>query len=57
MEDKLFGETIYMTNLPEVTVRDLAESDVYFGHKISRWNAKMAPYIYGVHQVNRIHMP
>ena len=45
-----------MTNLPKVTVRDLAESGVHFGHKISRWNAKMAPYIYGVHQENRIHI-
>ncbi|CCF78480.1 30S ribosomal protein S2 [Wolbachia endosymbiont of Onchocerca ochengi] len=45
-----------MVNLPEVTVRDLAGSGVHFGHKISRWNAKMAPYIYGVHQENRIHI-
>ncbi|QCB61583.1 30S ribosomal protein S2 [Wolbachia endosymbiont of Brugia malayi] len=45
-----------MANLPEVTVRDLARSGVHFGHKISRWNAKMAPYIYGVHQENRIHI-
>ncbi|QOD38162.1 30S ribosomal protein S2 [Candidatus Wolbachia massiliensis] len=45
-----------MASLPEVTVRDLAGSGVHFGHKISRWNAKMAPYIYGVHQENRIHI-
>ncbi|MGL9718516.1 MAG: 30S ribosomal protein S2 [Wolbachia sp.] len=45
-----------MVNLPEVTIRDLAGSGVHFGHKISRWNAKMAPYIYGVHQENRIHI-
>ncbi|WP_143689083.1 30S ribosomal protein S2 [Wolbachia endosymbiont of Nilaparvata lugens] len=45
-----------MTNLPKVTIRDLAESGVHFGHKVSRWNAKMAPYIYGVHQQNRIHI-
>ncbi|WP_395463669.1 30S ribosomal protein S2 [Wolbachia endosymbiont of Cantharis cryptica] len=45
-----------MASLPEITVRDLAGSCVHFGHKISRWNAKMAPYIYGVHQENRIHI-
>ncbi|WP_168464867.1 30S ribosomal protein S2 [Wolbachia endosymbiont of Ctenocephalides felis wCfeT] len=45
-----------MANLPEVTIRDLAGSGVHFGHKTSRWNAKMAPYIYGVHQENRIHI-
>ncbi len=55
MEDKLFGG-INMANLPEVTVRDLAGSGVHFGHKTGRWNAKMAPYIYGVHQENRIHI-
>ncbi|MGL9682013.1 MAG: 30S ribosomal protein S2 [Wolbachia sp.] len=45
-----------MVNLPEVAIRDLARSGVHFGHKISRWNAKMAPYIYGIHQGNRIHI-
>jgi small subunit ribosomal protein S2 len=55
MEDKLFGG-MNMASLPEITVRDLAGSGVHFGHKISRWNAKMAPYIYGVHQENRIHI-
>lgn len=45
-----------MVNIPEVTTRNLAEAGVHFGHKTSRWNAKMAPYIYGVHQENRIHI-
>jgi len=56
MEDKLFGGNLNMVNIPEVTVRDLAEAGVHFGHKTSRWNAKMAPYIYGVHQENHIHI-
>lgn len=56
MEDKLFGGILNMVNIPEVTVRDLAEAGVHFGHKTSRWNAKMAPYIYGVHQENHIHI-
>lgn len=33
--------------LPEVKIEDLFESGVHFGHKTSRWNPKMAPYIYG----------
>lgn len=45
-----------MVNIPEVTTRNLAEAGVHFGHKTSRWNAKMAPYIYGIHQENRIHI-
>ncbi|OEY86757.1 30S ribosomal protein S2 [Wolbachia pipientis] len=45
-----------MVSLPEVTVHDLAEAGVHFGHKTSRWNAKMAPYIYGIHQENHIHI-
>lgn len=55
MEGKLFGG-INMTNLPEIAVRDLAGAGVHFGHKISRWNPKMAPYIYGIDQRNRIHL-
>ncbi|WFW29787.1 MAG: 30S ribosomal protein S2 [Wolbachia endosymbiont of Menacanthus eurysternus] len=45
-----------MVNLPGVTIGDLAGSGVHFGHKVNRWNAKMAPYIYGVHQESRIHI-
>lgn len=37
-----------MTKLPEVTISDLLDGGVHFGHKISRWNPKMAPYLYGV---------
>lgn len=36
-----------MSNLPKVTVADLLNAGVHFGHKTSRWNPKMAPYIYG----------
>ncbi|AHX04286.1 30S ribosomal protein S2 [Ehrlichia japonica] len=43
-----------MVNLPQFTMRDLVESGVHFGHKASRWNPRMAPYIYGVH--NDIHI-
>lgn len=37
-----------MSNLPKVSVGDLLDAGIHFGHKTSRWNPKMAPYIYGV---------
>ena len=36
-----------MSNLPKVSVSDLLDAGVHFGHKTSRWNPKMEPYIYG----------
>lgn len=36
-----------MSKIPLVNVKDLLEAGVHFGHKTSRWNPKMAPYIYG----------
>ncbi|HMA91376.1 MAG TPA: 30S ribosomal protein S2, partial [Polyangiaceae bacterium] len=30
-----------------LTVRDLFEAGVHFGHQTKRWNPKMRPYIYG----------
>lgn len=37
-----------MSNLPKVSVTELLDAGIHFGHKTSRWNPKMAPYIYGV---------
>lgn len=37
-----------------VQVQDLIESGVHFGHRASRWNPKMRPYIYG--KRNLIHI-
>jgi len=37
-----------------VLVRDLIEAGVHFGHRASRWNPKMRPYIYG--RRNLIHV-
>src|ERR1700719_4620320 len=37
-----------------VQVKDLIEAGVHFGHRASRWNPKMAPYIYG--KRNLIHI-
>jgi len=28
-------------------VRDLVDAGIHFGHRVSRWNPKMAPYIFG----------
>ncbi len=35
-------------------VQKLIEAGVHFGHRVSRWNPKMAPYIYG--RKNLIHI-
>ncbi len=37
-----------------ISMRDLLEAGVHFGHSKSRWNPKMAPYLYGVR--NNIHI-
>ena len=33
--------------LPEVTMRQLLEAGVHFGHQTQRWNPRMGQYIYG----------
>ncbi len=33
--------------MPNVTVKDLLEAGVHFGHQTKRWNPKMRPYVYG----------
>jgi len=37
-----------MSKLPTVSIRELLDAGVHFGHKKERWNPKMAPYIYGI---------
>jgi small subunit ribosomal protein S2 len=37
-----------MSKIPSVSVNDLLDAGVHFGHKSARWNPKMAPYIYGI---------
>ena len=37
-----------------VQVKELIEAGVHFGHRASRWNPKMRPYIYG--KRNLIHI-
>jgi small subunit ribosomal protein S2 len=41
-------------SIPAVSVRQLLEAGVHFGHHTRRWNPKMAPYIFGVR--NGIHI-
>lgn len=40
--------------MAEIVVKDILEAGVHFGHKTSRWNPKMRPYIYG--RRNKIHI-
>ena len=40
--------------LPDVTMRQLLEAGVHFGHTTRRWNPRMAPFIFGVR--NGIHI-
>ena len=37
-----------------IQVKELIEAGVHFGHRASRWNPKMRPYIYG--KRNLIHI-
>ncbi|MBV8313950.1 MAG: 30S ribosomal protein S2, partial [Planctomycetaceae bacterium] len=37
-----------------IAVKDLIDAGVHFGHRASRWNPKMKPYIYG--KRNLIHI-
>lgn len=40
--------------MTEITMRQMLEAGVHFGHQTRYWNPKMAPYIYGSHQ--KIHI-
>ena len=39
---------------PRNLVRELIDSGIHFGHRASRWNPKMEPFIYG--KRNKIHI-
>lgn len=36
-----------MVAIPSFTIKELVEAGVHYGHTASRWNPKMAPYLYG----------
>lgn len=40
--------------MSQIVVKDILEAGVHFGHRASRWNPKMRPYIYG--RKNQIHI-
>lgn len=40
--------------LPQISIRELLEAGVHFGHKTMRWNPKMEPYIFGSR--NNVHI-
>lgn len=40
--------------MAEIVVKDIMEAGVHYGHRSSRWNPKMRPYIYG--RRNQIHI-
>ena len=40
--------------MSNVTMREMLEAGVHFGHQARYWNPKMAPYIFG--QRNKIHI-
>lgn len=40
--------------MSKIVVKDILEAGVHFGHRVSRWNPKMRPYIYG--RRNLIHI-
>ena len=37
-----------MKKLPQITISELIEAGVHFGHKTMRWNPKMSSYLYGI---------
>ena len=40
--------------MPSIVVKEILEAGVHFGHRVSKWNPKMRPYIYG--RRNLIHI-
>ena len=40
--------------MAEIVIKDILEAGVHFGHRCSRWNPKMRPYIHG--KRNLIHI-
>jgi small subunit ribosomal protein S2 len=40
--------------MPQVSLRQLLEAGVHFGHHTRRWNPRMAPYIFGIR--NQVHI-
>jgi small subunit ribosomal protein S2 len=41
-------------NMPSISMRQMLEAGVHFGHQTRFWNPKMSPYIFG--ERNKIHI-
>src|SRR3954447_25756544 len=39
--------TARRTQMAELTMREMLEAGVHFGHQTNRWNPKMKPFIFG----------
>src|SRR5690606_32034398 len=50
------GSTARSSAMPQITMRQMLEAGVHFGHQTRYWNPKMAPYIFGargkIHIIN-----
>src|SRR5690606_6432015 len=50
------GSLIGVSEMPQITMRQMLEAGVHFGHQTRYWNPKMAPYIFGargkIHIIN-----
>jgi small subunit ribosomal protein S2 len=42
--------------MPQITMKDMLDAGVHFGHQTQRWNPKMKPYVYtdrgGIHIID-----
>ena len=49
-----------LLTVPTISMRQLLEAGVHFGHQTRRWNPKMKPYIFaernGIHILSLIHI-
>ncbi len=50
----MIKERVLPMALPDVSLRQLLEAGVHFGHNTRRWNPRMAPYLFGVR--NQVHI-
>ena len=45
------SETAAALSAPQLTVRELIEAGVHFGHQTHRWNPRMKPFLFGERNV------
>ena len=54
LRDGVYGGLTRRINMADVSMRQMLEAGVHFGHQTRYWNPKMAPYIFG--ERNKIHI-